>query len=308
MKRLITILLLGLVCSGCSIKKMAMNKLGDALSGGGTAYSSDNDPELIRDAVPFSLKLMESVLEETPRHRRLLEATAGGFTQYAFAFVQQDAEELAVTDVRQAQAVRRRARVLYLRGRDYALRGLEVAHAGFREHLRTNAVDAVRVLRKKDVPLTYWAAASWGAAIGIIKDDTDLMAEIPSVQALIDRALELDPDYDSGALHTFLITYETVRPVPLEEALPAARGHFKKAVAASKGLQAGPYVSLAENVCVAEQNRKEFEEVLQKALAIDVDARPEWRLSNLVMQRRARWLLDHADDYVAAEEGGESEK
>jgi hypothetical protein len=65
-----TLFLLG----GCSVKKMAMNQIGDALSGGGTVFSSDEDPELVKDALPFSLKLMESVLAETPKHQGLLTA------------------------------------------------------------------------------------------------------------------------------------------------------------------------------------------------------------------------------------------
>ena len=51
-------LCLAVVGSGCSIKRMAVNKLGDALAGGGTTFASDGDPELVRAALPFSLKLM----------------------------------------------------------------------------------------------------------------------------------------------------------------------------------------------------------------------------------------------------------
>jgi predicted anti-sigma-YlaC factor YlaD len=36
--------------------------------------------------------------------------------------------------------------------------------------------------------------------------------------------------------------------------------------------------------------------LLKQALAIDPDARPEWRLSNIVMQRRARWLLSREEE------------
>jgi hypothetical protein len=41
-------------------------------------------------------------------------------------------------------------------------------------------------------------------------------------------------------------------------------------------------------VCVETRARREFEALLRQALAVDPDARPEWRLANLVMQRRAR--------------------
>ena len=104
-----------LAASGCTtLKHKAVNTLGDALAGGGTAYASDDDPELIRAAAPFSLKLMESLLAETPRHRGLLLAAASGFTQYGYAFVQQDADEREGTDVVAADVLRDRARRLYL--------------------------------------------------------------------------------------------------------------------------------------------------------------------------------------------------
>jgi predicted anti-sigma-YlaC factor YlaD len=64
----------------------------------------------------------------------------------------------------------------------------------------------------------------------------------------------------------------------------------------SEGMQVGAYVALAESVSVETQNKKEFNELLDKALAVDVDAKPEWRLLNIVMQRRAQWLLGRSED------------
>jgi len=303
MKRLLMgFLLLALAGGGCSINQIVVNKFGNALAKGGGVFSSDDDPELIRDAVPFSLKLMESLLAESPRHPGLLFATSSGFTQYAYAFVQQDAEELEGRDVEASLAMRNRARRLYLRARDYALRGLDAAHPGFADQLRAEPKAAVRILKKDDVPLAYWAAVSWAAAIGIIKNDTDLIAELPQVEALIDRSLELDEAYDHGAIHTFLITYEMTRQTGQGPPAARARAHFARAVQLTGGQQAGPYVSLAASVDIEEQNRKEFETLLQQALAIDADARPEWRLVNLVMQRRARWLLSQTGNLIASDD------
>ena len=107
-----------ILAPGCSLKQMAVNKVGDALAGGGSTFSSDDDPELIRAAVPFSLKLMESLLAESPRHQGLLFATASGFTQYAYAFVQQDADEMEDKDLAASTDLRNRARRLYLRARN----------------------------------------------------------------------------------------------------------------------------------------------------------------------------------------------
>src|SRR5882672_1559754 len=130
-------LALALTC-GCSIKKIAISKLGDALAGGGTTFASDDDPELVKAAVPFSLKLIESLLAESPRHRGLLLAACSGFTQYSFAFVNQEADEKADTDMAAADLLRARAKRLYLRARNYGLRGLEVKHPDFEHALRKN--------------------------------------------------------------------------------------------------------------------------------------------------------------------------
>jgi hypothetical protein len=193
--------------AGCSIRKMAVNSISDALSGGGTSFAMDDDPELIRSAVPFSLKLMESLLAESPSHKGLLLACASGFTQYSFAFVSEEADRIEGKDLEMATEMRHRARRLYLRARDYGLRGLEVDYPNFGKALRTGPGMAVQSLKVKDVPLIYWTAVSWAGAISILKDDADLIADLPIVETLIDRALTLDEKFDNGAIHAFLIAY-----------------------------------------------------------------------------------------------------
>jgi predicted anti-sigma-YlaC factor YlaD len=296
MPALVLLLALGCILStGCSVRSIAVNKLGDALSSGGSAYASDNDPDLVKAATPFSLKLMESLLGESPRHRGLLLAAASGFTQYTYAFVQQEADEMEEQDFEAASNLRTRARLLYLRARNYGLRGLEVNHGGFEKALRENSRMAVSMVRRDDVPLLYWTAVSWAAAISLSKNDPDLVADLPFVEALIDRALELDEAFDAGAIHSFLISYEPARQGGTGDALARSRGHFDRAMELSRGMQAGPLVALAETVSVSKQDRAEFKSLLGRALAKDVDAKPEWRLTNIIMQRRARLLLSRVD-------------
>jgi len=292
----LVLLLLPALTSGCSIKRYAVNQVGNALASGGSTFATDEDPELIRAAVPFSLKLMESLLAESPRHRGLLFATSSGFTQYAYAFVQQDADELEDKDLTAANALRVRAKRLYLRARNYGLRGLETSHRDFEVRLRAQPRGAVRGLRKADVPLLYWTAVSWGAAIALGKDDPPLLAEIPQMEALIDRALELDEACGAGAIHGFLITYEMARQGAPGTPAERSRRHFERAMALAHGQQAGPLVAYAEAVAVQQQDLKSFESLLREALAVNPDAKPEYRLVNLVMQRRARWLLGKKED------------
>ena len=289
--------LIAVLLGGCtSVNQMAVNKLGDALAAGGTSFPSDSDPELIRDAAPFSLKLMESLLAETPQHAGLLYAAASGFTQYSYAFVQQEADVMEYRDVAAAAALRTRARGLYLRGRDYGLRGLELAHPDLTTKLRQNPQATLRLCQSRDTRLLYWTAVSWAAAIATAKDDPTLIADLPIAEALIDRALELDEAYDHGAIHSFLITYEMSRASGTGDPAARARQHFERAMSLSNNAQAGPLVALAEAVCIQQQDRVHFQTLLNQALAIDVNAQPQFRLVNLVMQRRARWLLGRIDE------------
>lgn len=287
----------GLLLSGCGsmIKRMAVNQIADALAGSGTVYAGDDSPQLIREATPFSLKLMESLLAESPNHRNLLLATSRGFTQYAFAFVKQDADEIEDDNIDKALEIRTDARRLLLRARDYGLRAIEVDHKGFRERLRNDPKTTVAEMKKDDVPKLYWTGAAWGAAISLAKDDPKLVGDLPIVEALMERALALDESYDKGAIHGFFISYEMTRLSDQAEAAKRAHKHFDRAVELSKGLDASPYLALAESVAIPQENRKEFESLLQKAIAIDADTEPNLRLSNLIFQRRAHWLLARKD-------------
>lgn len=294
-----------LMATGCSLRTMAINKLGDAMAREGEVFASDDDPDLVGDALPFSLKLIESLLAESPRHRGLLLAAARGFTQYAFGWVEQPATEIEREDPLAATTMRTRAARLYLRARDYGLRGFEIAHPGFAATLRADPSRAMRTVDVRDVPLLYWTAASWGLAISSSKDQPEMIADLPLVEAMIDRALELDEGFGRGAIHGFLIAYEPNRAAGEGDPFERSRRHFVRAVELSQGKLASPLVTFAESVSVQEQNRAEFDSLLERALAIDLDAAPESRLENRIAQRHAQWLLAHAGDLFLEEPEGE---
>ena len=294
----VALALYGVVGSGCSIQRLAVDKVGDALAGGGGTYASDDDPELVGSALPFGLKLIESLLARSPEHRAMLTAAASGFTQYAYGFVQLPAEQVAAMDLQLAWREQARARRLFLRARDYGLRGLAAGRPGFSALFERDPVSALRNLRAPDAELLYWTAAAWGSAVGLSKDDPALVSDLPRIQALADRALELDPAFGAGAIHGFMITWEMIRAGADGDPVERARAHFRQAIALSRGLAAGPYVAYAESVCLAQADRECFRQALEAALAVDVDAYPQSRLANTLMQRRARWLIDNVDRLI----------
>ena len=281
--------------SGCSVRTLVVNAIPASLAESGDVFASDEDPELIRDAIPFALKTIETLLAENPDHAVLLLAACRGFTQYSYAFVEIDAERLEDIDFEAAEREYDRALKLYLRARGYCLRLIEQKHPGTTHELTANDDPQLEQFGINDVPLLFWAGASWGGAINVGMAEPGLVADFPAVKRLMNRALELDESYDYGAIHGVMISLEAL-PESMGGSNERARYHFQRAVELSSGKNAGPYVTLAESVTVADQDWQEFEQLLETALSIDPNDAPSIRLVNILAQERAAWLLDRVED------------
>ena len=280
----------------CSVRKWAAGKVGDALASGGSTYASDDDPEFVGDALPFALKTIEGLLEATPHHQGLLVSAASGFTQYAYVYLALEADYVEATDFARATHLRARALGLYRRAFEYGMRGLEVDHPDLRRALDDDERGALSGMKKDDVPMLYWTSAAWSLVIAFDKTNAVLAVNLPQAERLMRRASELDPAYGDGAIHDYYISYEGGRAGAAGGSIERAREALARSLAAAKGRRAAPYLAFAESVSVSRQDRKEFTDMLEAALAVDVDAAPEHRLANLVAQQRARWLLSRIDD------------
>jgi len=258
-------------------------------------YASDDDIELVGAALPFSLKTVEGLLAEVPEHKGLLLTAASGFTQYSYVYVDLEALELDPTNPERAAELKQRAKKLYLRGRNYALRAVEQTRKNFIAGLRQDPEATLSAFSEKNIPELYWISLSWAAAIASDKSDMDLLADLNLIDPIMRRCLELDESYDQGALHEFMISYQGGRSQLQGGGASLAREHFARAVELSGTIRVGSLVSLAESVSVGEQNRIEFERLLEQALEFDVDVYVETRLANLVAQKRARLLLARSD-------------
>lgn len=282
-------LALTLVLPGCSIKTMAIKTVANSLSEGTSSFGADDDPELIKEALPFGLKTLEGLLAQLPTHRPLLRSVAVGFTSYSAGFIRPEIRGLEDVDLDRAREQKVRARRMFIRARDYGLRALEVAYPNLRQNLMLDPLAALAKTKKADVPDLYWTAAAWGSAISLGKDQMDLVADVPVVDAMIHRALDLDESWDAGSLTEFMIAFES-RGDAQGGSLDRARTYFNRTMELARGTRISPLVSLAENVSITTQNRAEFEKLLDEALAFDCDKHPETRLVNLLAQKRARQL------------------
>lgn len=287
--------LLVMALSGCSLKGAAVNAVANSLAAPSDVMTRDEDPELVKAAIPFGLKTFESLLESVPKNQALLTATCSGFTSYAYGFVQTDADLLQFTDRPASSAGTDRAMKMYLRAKNYCMRAMELRYPGIGKALMADPDEALKKTTKKDVELLYWTAASWGSGMSLGKDQPDLVIDFPIVRALANRALALDPEWSNGTIHELFITLDS-QPEALGGSPEGARKHFAEAIRIQKGQLPGPYVELAEGQSVFNQDRAEFEKLMNQAIALDPNAQPSVRVVSLIMQKRARGMLEHIDE------------
>lgn len=285
--RALFVALVLLALSGCSARHLLVQGMAGELAAQGQA--PEEDLVLAREASAFYLKLSEALLREVPDNQPLSEAVAGGFTQYAYAFVAFEAERIEARDSRAAQALRERAAKLYARAQRHAFAALELRQPGFRRALESSNPQDWPPLKAEQVGLAYWAAASWGGLISLSKDQPDTVADLPLAVRLAGLAYARQPGYGQGALAGLMASFEAARP---GGSRARALQYFDEAIALG-GSSAGPLVGKAEGVALPAGDRAAFDALLQQALAVAV-RNPG--LSNSVMRERALWLQAQADD------------
>jgi len=285
--------------TGCSINTLVANALTG--EGASTVFTGDSDPELVRDALPFAIKMYEALLYTTPRHQGLMLTTGSLFVMYANAFVHGPADRLPVYEWRAREEALARAKQLYLRGHRILLDALEQRHRGFTAAAESE--DTLRPFlqrfRRRDVPLLYWIVASGLAAYSVDVFDFELAAYIPRWHLMIERAFELDPDFGGATLDEFLVLYFASLPEMLGGDRDRARYHFGRAMEKTGGSSTSALISYARSLSIPEQDFDTFEERLQAVLAINPDDNPATRLMTILDQRTARWLLDNAYNFFA---------
>jgi len=297
---ILTLAVAAIMSTACSINKMAMNAVSNALTAEGSAdvFTGDSDPQLVGDALPFTIKMYESLLAANPNHPGLLRTTGSLFVMYANGFVQKPAEQLPRAMYAERQAKMERAKKLYLRGLELLYRGLERKYPGFNGAFQQGKLPAILAkMKKDDVFSLYWAAAGGLSAFSLNPLDLNLGMRIPEFFALAERAYALDEGFNSGALDDFLLLYYASVPEFMGGDKAKAEVHYRRALEKSGGRLASPYVSYAQAVSIPAQDYDTFRICLNTALSIDPDADKSNRLVNIITQRKAQHLLDTAAFY-----------
>jgi tetratricopeptide (TPR) repeat protein len=243
-----------------------------------TVVNMSNDVELMRDGLPASLIQIDGFIKSDPNNKILLRG-AESYFGYAFSFVE---------DVNKP-----RASALYLKARDYALRVLK-KNRQFDEE----ANDLNEVLSKctrEDVPALYWAAGSWLAWIGLNVGNPEALMDLPKVEAMLQRVIELDETYYYGTAHAMLGGFCAAQPKNMGGNPEKANKHFQEAFKISGSKLLAAQLMYAKFYAVQIQDKALFVKTLNEIIATPVNFFPERNLANEVTKRKAKILLEKVD-------------
>jgi predicted anti-sigma-YlaC factor YlaD len=201
-----------------------------------------------------------------------------------------EADRTESDSVQQASLLRNRAAKMLGRAKSTGLKTLSLYYPGLLEQLEGKPIAKPLAISQSHVGLTYWSMTAWAGAISLSKDSPDVVADLPAVIQLSELVWKANPKYDHGALASMMGTLELSKPGGKAE---TAQKYYDLAIQ-WRGDQIAPLVAKAENWAVAIQNKEAFVQLLQQAIALS-DKQKD--LTNTVMGRRARWLLDNVDNY-----------
>jgi hypothetical protein len=284
---------------GCNLERFTTNTTAPVLANGAVALDQESDLEFARDALPASLKTLETFLVSSPDNPELLFLLTRGFNSYAFAFLERDLERAQLTGPQERiDALTRRSVLHYLRARAYGFRLLEYPE------LEAAALDGhvaelkwrLAELTVEDVPALFWLTQAWAAAINLAQDDPDMVGALPVVEALLERILELDRGYMKGMPLAVYGTYHASRPPMFGGDPEKARAAFEEAVRDYGDENLLVCYLYGRFYGAQTQDRAVFNKMMAKVLDADVEKIPALRLNNEVARDRARFWVTRADE------------
>jgi len=243
-----------------------------------------SDIALVRQGLPAYLMMIDGMIQAYPDNPDLLLAGAQAYASYTALI---DEEESS------------RSSQLIQKAKGYALKALEL------NPLFKGAVDKpfdlfqkqIRETEKSHVPLLFWVGSIWGTWIAQGPDSMEGMADLPKVEALMERVLQLDPGFYYGGPHLFKGILLSARPVQFGGDLKKAEAHFNQALTYSAGKFLMTSVYFAQYYAKQRLDRDLFVNTLNKVLSISADIEPDLTLINTLAQQKAKKLLAQVDEF-----------
>lgn len=298
-KLFITLSLFGLLSTSCTPKKIASDLTAQIFKGGSPSFEMEADPEIAENAGIPLIKVIEAFHYDNPHNKTYRILLSRSYATYGFAFLEWNMLQYQNVNPELYDKNLRRAKQFYALGKNH---GLEVLKnkGSFKKALNRDLVSYKKSLKgfgKSDVPTLFWTAFNWGSLINLNKDSPTAISELPKVEAIMRRVHELDPNFYYGGPNLFFGVYYGSRPKMFGGDADKSKQHFEKAMQAFEHKFLLAQVTYAQTYAVQNQDRGLFESLLNEVLSIQPDVMPEQRLGNEIAHKKAKWLLEHENQF-----------
>ena len=266
------------VLSGCA--SMIAEDLARDLQKG---ILNQDDPAIVRAGAPAYILIIDGSIQSKPTDRSLLMTGARLYGTYATVFVED----------------KTRAKLLSARARDFARRAICLARPELCQPDQNSFdrfVAVINKMEKGDIDLLYTYATTWAAWVLANKEDWNAIADLPKIEAMMERVVALDDGYEGGQTHVYLGVLQTRLPASMGGKPEQGRAHFEQAIKLSGGRNLVAKVELARGYARLVFDRKLHDSLLNEVIKADPQE-PGLTLSNVLAQQQARQLLKSAAEY-----------
>lgn len=269
-----------LALSGCS--SLMSSVASGAAENLSTALLDQEDPELVREATPAYLILLDSFARDSDSPATL-GAAAELYAAYGIVFVD-DAD---------------RAKTLTARARKY---GRQALCAADRNACKLTGLDfdsysaIINALKPRAAAAAFSYSISTLAYIRAHSGDFTALADLPKIEVVLQRVLEIGDQARRADVYKYLGILNSLRPPALGGEPERGREYFEKAIELSGGRDLSAKVELAQTYARLVYDRELHDRLLVQVLEGDPRA-PGLTLFNKIAQEQARALLASADDY-----------
>ncbi len=295
-------LMAGAVLLGaCDTAKLAADSTAALFARAAPGVEQHWDYDVVGKSFPASIVQLEGLLHIVPDNEVIGLSLVAAYIGYGTGWIEDRVEVADIADDwEEADHLRQRALVMYTRGWELSKHFLRNRDAGFDAALE-GGVDGLEswlsetFTEKKDAAILLWAGASLGARINMGMEDIDTVADLPLAKVILERSVELDPDF------MFMIGKMTMGVLAASEFPPdmdRAKAILDEVLDKTERRNLMVQMSMARYYAVNMGDHELFRSLLQEVLDAG-DVLPEARLSNAIARRRAQRYLDHIDLYFS---------
>lgn len=283
--RVLVLFLLLATLAGCSPMKYSVRHvMVPLLDNSRTAAYLSDDTRTFGDAAPSNLFLLEGMVHTDPENEDLRLNTAMLYFFYGFAYIEEEDPDYAS--------------LLYDKGLTHAWTALaNGCDWPIERDMPFSEFEAMMPSIQLDqVPAAVWTAICWSQYISLHLDSTSVMRDIPKVQALLDKAIELDGNYFEGMPYVMQGSLHAFKPKIMGGDTEASAASFAKAFAISGNSFQLSRFFYARYYTYRMMDVDLFTETLEGIIKAEPIENDPYRLLNMIAAEKSHKLLEEADD------------